>query len=146
MRTGITNKGVRTYISYATNAVAHPVRSTILKALQKSERTAAELESLTHESRYNLYYHLNKLEKADLIESKMRDNKTKIFRLKSANHPKVAVVLISMDDIKSKPKEFDTLIDSLSKMEGQEIPSVKDIVKAEICLYYEKSDEACNNT
>jgi len=137
----ITNKGARTYISHATKAAAHPVRSTILKSLQESEKATSELETLTNESRYNLYYHLNELEKADLIEWKMRDNKTKIYRLKSAERPKVAVVLLDSDDIKSKPEEFNAVIDAISAMEGQGIPARKDIVKAEICLYYEKSDE-----
>ena len=140
-RPEITNKGARTYINYATKAAAHPVRSTILKSLQESEKATAELETLTNESRYNLYYHLNELEKADLIEWKMRDNKTKIYRLKSVDRPKVAVVLIDDDDIKRKPKEFDAVIDALSAMEGQEIPSRKDIVKAEICFYYAEGKE-----
>lgn len=138
-RPEITNKGARTYISHATKAAAHPVRWTILKALQQSEKETVELESLTNESRYNLYYHLNELEKADLIEWKMRDNKTKIYRLKAAERPKVAVILLDSEDIQGKPKEFDALIDALSAMEGQEIQLRKDIVKAEICLYYEKS-------
>jgi DNA-binding transcriptional ArsR family regulator len=137
----ITNKGARTYINYATKAAAHPVRSTILKALQESEKETVELESLTSESRYNLYYHLNELEKADLIEWKMKDNKTKIYRLKSVDRPKVAVVLINADEIENKQKEFDALIESISNMEGQEIPFKKDIVKAEICLYYAKGEE-----
>jgi len=140
-RPEITNKGARTYISHATKAAAHPVRSTILKSLQESEKATAELESLTNESRYNLYYHLNELEKADLIEWKMRDNKTKIYRLKSAERPKVAVVLLDSDDIKSKPEEFNAVIDAISAMEGQDIPARKDIVKAEICLYYAKGEE-----
>jgi len=140
-KTEITNKGARTYISHATKAAAHPVRSTILKSLQESEKATAELESLTNESRYNLYYHLNELEKADLIEWKMRDNKTKIYRLKSAERPKVAVVLLDSDDIKSKPEEFNAVIDAISAMEGQDIPARKDIVKAEICLYYAKGEE-----
>ncbi len=135
-RPEITNKGARTYISHATKAAAHPVRSTILKSLQESEKATAELETLTNESRYNLYYHLNELEKADLIEWKMRDNKTKIYRLKSAERPKVAVILRDSEDIRGKPKEFDAVIDALSAMEVQEIPSKKDIVKAEVCLYY----------
>jgi len=112
-RPEITNKGARTYISHATKAAAHPVRSTILKALQESEKETVELESLTSESRYNLYYHLNELEKADLIEWKMKDNKTKIYRLKSVDRPKVAVVLINADEIKNKQREFDALIEAL---------------------------------
>lgn len=135
-RSEITNKGARTYISHVTRAATHPVRSTILKALQESEKATAELETLTNESRYNLYYHLNELEKADLIEWKMRDNKTKIYRLKSLDRPKVAVVLIDYDDIRKKPREFNAVIDALSTMEVLEIPNKKNIVKVEICIYY----------
>jgi DNA-binding transcriptional ArsR family regulator len=140
-KTEITNKGARTYISYATKAAAHPVRSTILKALQESEKATAELESLTSESRYNLYYHLNELEKAGLIEWRMRDNKTKIYHLKAVTRPKVAVILLGKEEIRSKQKEFDSLVDAISKAGGQEIPSRKDIVKAEICLYYNESEQ-----
>lgn len=71
----------------------------------------------------------------------MKDNKTKIYRLKSVDRPKVAVVLINADEIKNKQREFDALIEALWNMEGQEIPSRKDIVKAEICLYYAKGEE-----
>jgi DNA-binding transcriptional ArsR family regulator len=137
----ITNKGARTYINYATKAAAHPVRSTILKALQESEKETVELESLTSESRYNLYYHLNALEKAGLIEWKMKDNKTKIYQVKSVEHPEVAVILINHEEIKGKRKEFDFLINALSNMEGQEIPFKESIVGAEICLYYAKGEE-----
>lgn len=140
-RPEISNKGARTYINYATKAAAHPVRSTIIKALQQSEKETVELESLTSESRYNLYYHLNALEKAGLIESKMRDNKTKIYRLRSVTHPEVAVILLNCDEIRRKPQDFDALIDALSALEGQEIPYRDKIVKAEICLYYSWTDE-----
>jgi len=140
-RPEISNKGARTYINYATKAAAHPVRSTILKALQQSEKEIVELESLTSESRYNLYYHLNALEKAGLIEWKMRDNKTKIYQLKSVEHPEVAVILLNCDEIRRKPQDFDALIDALSALEGQEIPYRDKIVKAEICLYYSWTDE-----
>ena len=137
----ITNKGARTYINYATKVALHPVRSTILKALQGSEKSTSEMESLTNESRYNLYYHLNALEKAGLIDWKMKDNKTKSYSLKSQDTPKVAAIFLNNDEIKSKQKEFNALIDALSQMEGQKIPSKKDIVKAEICLYYASTED-----
>jgi len=43
----------------------------------------------------------------------MKDNKTKIYRLKSVDRPKVAVVLINADEIKNKQREFDALIEAL---------------------------------
>jgi DNA-binding transcriptional ArsR family regulator len=140
-KTLITNKGARTYINYATKVALHPVRATILKVLHESEKSTSEMESLTNESRYNLYYHLNELERAGLIDWKMKDSKTKIYRLKSQDHPKVITIMLNNDEIKSNQKEFDALIDTLSQMEGRQIPSRKDIMKAEIFIYYVSNEE-----
>lgn len=131
----------RKYIEDAFKAAAHPVRGKILKALQESDKTIAELERLTGENRYNLYFHLSKLEKEHLIGWKMQDNKTKIFHRRSVAKPDVAVVLLNRDEMRRKPQAFDALVDALSALEGQEIPYRDKIVKAEICLYYSWIDE-----
>jgi hypothetical protein len=128
----------RQYIEDAIKAAAHPVRATIIKALHESEKATTDLESLTGESRHNLYYHLSALEKENIIEWKMRDNK-KIYNIPT--RPILAVVLLPSDKIKEKPKDFDILIDALSALDGQEIPYRDKIVKAEICLNYSWADE-----
>jgi hypothetical protein len=136
-----TVKEKRGYIDEALKTAAHPVRGTILKALRDSDKTIAELEPLTGENRYNLYFHLSKLEKQHLIEWKMQDNKTKIYHLRSVTHPEVAVVPLNCDEIRRKPQDFDALIDAISALDGQEVPYRDKIVKAEICLYYSWADE-----
>ena len=132
-------KPMRSYIKTATKAATHPVRSSILKSLKDSPKSTVDLEAITGEARYNLYHHLNSLEDVGLIEWEMKDNKTKIYTLKAPNRPEVAVLIFDENDIKRKPKEFRAMIDTMSAMEGNEIPHGQKIIKAEICLYYEWS-------
>jgi hypothetical protein len=134
---GISPKPMRSYIQTATKAATHPVRSSILKSLKESPKSTFELEDVTGEARYNLYHHLNFLENVGLIDWKFKDNKTKIYSLGKPERPQVAVVVFDEADIKSKPKKFDVLIDSMSSMEGNKIPHKKKIEKVEICLYFE---------
>jgi len=132
----IKQKPMRSYIQTATKAATHPVRSSILKSLKGSVKSTVELEEITGEARYNLYHHLNLLEDVDLVEWKLKDNKTKMYSLKKPRRPQVAVQIFDEGDIKRKPEEFKDFINTLSKMEGQEIPHKNKIIKAEICLYF----------
>lgn len=137
-RTGsVGPKPMRAYIQTATKAATHPVRSLILKSLKESPKGTSELEGVTGEARYNLYHHLNFLEDAGLVSWRLKDNKTKSYSLLEPKHPQVAVLVFDEDDIKSKPTEFKALIDSMSTMEGKEIPNKNKIIKAELCLHYE---------
>jgi DUF438 domain-containing protein len=133
---GIKQKPMRSYIKTATKAATHPVRSSILKSLKNSAKSTVELEEITGEARYNLYHHLNLLEDVDLVEWKLKDNKTKMYSLKKPSRPQAAVLIFDEDDIKEKLAEFQNFINALIKMEGQEIPHKNKIIKAEICLYF----------
>ena len=129
-------KPMRSYIKTATKAATHPVRSSILKSLKDSAKTTVELEEITGEARYNLYHHLNLLEDINLVEWKLKDNKTKMYSLKKPRRPQAAVLIFDEGDIKEKLAEFQNFINALIKMEGQEIPHKNKIIKAEICLYF----------
>jgi len=130
-------KPMRSYIQTATKAATHPIRSLILRSLKESPKGTVELERVTGEARYNLYHHLNFLEDAGLISWQLKDNKSKIYSLLDTKNPQAAVLVFDDEDIKSKPKEFLALIDSMSDLEGKEIPNKTKVSKIEICLYYE---------
>ncbi|NQV16465.1 winged helix-turn-helix transcriptional regulator, partial [bacterium] len=130
-------KPMRAYIQTATKAATHPVRSAILKSLKESPKGTIELEKITGEARYNLYHHLGFLEEAGLVRWKLKDSKTKIYSLKKPKRPKAAVLVFDKDDIKDNPEEFHAMIDSISAIEGKNIPYRGKIAKLEICLYYD---------
>ena len=127
----------RKYIDEAAKAAAHPVRAQILKALKEGSKTAMELESVTGEPRYNLYYHLTALESVSLVKSIPVDKKTKLYELNVPGKPEVAVLLFSEEEILSQPKAFAALLAAAGKMEGTAIPHRERIVRAEICFYYD---------
>ena len=85
------NKPSRSYLNPTTKAVAHPVRSQILRALKEGDLSTVELEKITGETRYNLYHHLSALEQVGLIDWTMRDNKTKLYQLRTPETPDVTV-------------------------------------------------------
>jgi hypothetical protein len=135
----------REYIRKVTKAATHPERSRILRLLQDSPKLTADLLqelSIPEEEKHKLYHHLNVLIKADLIDWKFKDKedkKTKIYALKEHKRPLAAVVIFDEEDIKSKRKEFEAMIDLMSAMEGKEIPFKRRIARAEICLYFKES-------
>jgi len=127
----------RSYIRSATKAATHPVRSQILKALKEGDKSTVDLEQATHETRYNLYHHLNALEQVGLVNWTMRDNKTKLYHASTPNTPEAAVIILSADDISANMGQFQNLISSLGALEGEPIPHPEKIKSAEICLYYD---------
>jgi hypothetical protein len=136
-------KTPRSYIRAATKAATHPFRASILKSLKEGDKSTVELEQVTGEARYNLYHHLNALEQVGLVGWTMKDNKTKLYHLKTPKAPEVAVIILSEDDVKGKREKFRKVIDALSEVEGEAIPNPEKITSAEICLYYtwEASDK-----
>jgi len=130
-------KVMRSYIASATKAAIHPVRAQLLKALKGGEKSTVDLEQLTGEARYNLYHHLNALEEVGLVGWTMRDNKTKLYSLKTPEAPRAAVVVLDHKDIEQNRRRFDRVMDLLSDIEGEKIPNRENVVRAEICLYYE---------
>jgi DNA-binding transcriptional ArsR family regulator len=130
------DKSPRSYIHSATKAAIHPVRSKILKSLKEGDKSTTELEKLTHESRYNLYHHLNALENVGLVNWSMLDNKTKLFHLNKPEAPEAAVIILNEQDIREKANAFAKVLDALNELEGEKIPNPGQITSAEICLYY----------
>ena len=129
-------KTPRSYIRAATKAATHPFRASILKSLKEGDKSTVELEQVTGEARYNLYHHLNALEQVGLVGWTMKDNKTKLYHLKTPNAPEVAVIILSEDDVKGKKEKFRKVIDALGEVEGEAIRNAGKITSAEICLYY----------
>jgi len=132
------NKPSRFYISPTTKAVAHPVRSHILKALKEGEKPTVELEHITGETRYNLYHHLNALEQVGLVGWTMRDNKTKLYRLQTPETPEVTVTILTEDEIKANREKVKILVEALAELAGEPILNADKITGAEVCLYYKR--------
>ena len=135
----ISREPTRSYIESATKAAIHPVRSKILKALKEGEKSTLDLEEITGQARYNLYHHLNELERVGLIGWKIEDSRIKRYFLKTPENPVAAVVVLDENDIRKKRKDFNELVDLLSDIGGEEIPHPDRIARAEICFYYEPS-------
>lgn len=135
------DKTSRSYIKATTKAVAHPVRSQILKALKEGEKPTVDLENVTGETRYNLYHHLNALEQVGLVGWTMRDNKTKLYRLQTPETPEVTVTVLTEDEIKASKEKFRSMIQTLGEVAGEPVLNADRITGAEICLYYTWGDK-----
>jgi hypothetical protein len=132
------SKSSRSYIRLETKAATHPVRAQILKALKAGDKSTVELEAVTGEARYNLYHHLNALEEAGFVGWKMRDNKTKLYCLKTPSKPEASVLVFDKEDIKSHEKHFKLLLNAVAKIGGEDIQDVDEITDAEICFHYSR--------
>ena len=132
------SKPERSYIKPATKVAIHPIRSQILKVLKEGDKSTVELESITGEARYNLYHHLNALEREDFISWKMRDNKTKLYQLKNPKKPESDVIVLDEHDIEGNQEKFSIIMSALAEIRGEKIPDVNKIKDAEICLYYSR--------
>jgi len=130
------DKPSRFYISPTTKAVAHPVRSHILKALKEGDKPTVELENITGETRYNLYHHLNALEQVGLVGWTMRNNKAKLYHLRTPETPEVTVTILTEDEVKANREKLKVLVKALGEIAGEPILNADKIAGAEICLYY----------
>jgi DNA-binding transcriptional ArsR family regulator len=126
----------RKYIENTIKIAAHPIRALILKTLKEKSMTANELEEITKESRFNIYYHLSELEKTGLVCAIPVDKKTKRYELNTPRKPETAVLIFTEEEISSRSKEFSALLNAAEKMEKAEIPHRDRIVRAEISFYY----------
>ena len=63
------DRNLKQYLSKALTVASHPVRREILKQLRKGESlSSTEFTEILNIVRYNLYHHLEILEKYNLIE------------------------------------------------------------------------------
>jgi len=133
------------YIDDVLIAIAHPVRTKILKALKESPKTTSELIKITGVSdRRHLYYHLDELSGSNkkknktpvkLIKAEKINKKTNLYSLLPLKTYK-AILVLDSEDIEKKPKEFSEFIRAMSDMEGEKIPNVKGIARVEIVIHY----------
>ncbi len=135
------NKPSRSYLNPTTKAVAHPVRSQILRALKEGDLSTVELEKITGETRYNLYHHLSALEQVGLIDWTMRDNKTKLYQLRTPETPDVTVTILSEEEVKAHREKLKLLVAALEEISGEPILNADKITVAEVCLYYKWQDK-----
>lgn len=138
MKKRSSQKSSRSYIPPATKAATHPVRAQILKTLKDGDKSTVELEAVTGEARYNLYHHLNELEKAGFISWTMKDSKTKLFHLRTRKKPKEEFIILDEKDIREKPEEVKVLMQALSKIQRLDSVELDSLSDVEICLHFSR--------
>ena len=128
----------RTLLSSAVSATTHPTRELILRKLKEHPCSTLELESVTGESRYNLYHHLAVLVDAQLITAELaEDRKTKRYKLFSPSKPELSLLILD----EHEAKEADTLKGLLEYLDSENIPHADDICRAKMIFYYPWSQE-----
>ena len=128
----------RTLLSSAVSATTHPTRELILRELRERPCSTLELESVTGESRYNLYHHLSVLEDAQLIIAALDDDrKTKRYELFRPTKPELSLLILDENDA----EEAKTLKRVLKHLDSENIPHLDEICRAKMIFYYSWSRE-----
>jgi len=128
----------RTLLSSAVSATTHPTRELILRELRERPCSTLELESVTGESRYNLYHHLSVLEDAQLITAALHDDrKTKRYELFRPTKPELSLLILDENDA----EEAKTLKRILRHLDSENIPHLDEICRAKMIFYYSWSRE-----
>lgn len=93
------------------SSVSHPTRQGILDALREEEQTTLQLEEKLEENRYNLYHHLEVLEKQGIIEKQtQKDSKMKVYKLRKGSSP----IVLALDNLpQHKHLTFKNLLNKL---------------------------------
>ena len=131
----------RQKLNRAVKALAHPVRTEIVKQLKRIPvMTPVELaEQIDGQDRYNIIHHLKVLRDAGIVgaeESNGRAVRYKLLEVKDPAMAREAVLIFDEKDIKTRAAEFRELIDTMSDMEGEEIPKKNKISRVEIVIHY----------
>ena len=134
------DKGRRSYASTAMRATAHPTRETILRALQEKPLSTVELESITKESRYNLYHHLATLEQLGLVGHRIGEGRTKEFFLLQARKPDVAYLLLDAK-VPEEREMLQEILEVLDRHIPGKITSISKIHRGKLLFFYPWSGE-----
>jgi len=120
-----TKQGQRIYATPQSTLINHPTRLKILESLSAEKvKTTRQLESITKENRFNLYYHLNLLEVEGLL-SVSTQNREKQYRLNDQNLKNEILnfrLQIPKDPIKRKL--FLTTLEELIHISSKTIPRI----------------------
>ena len=133
------NKGARIYVESALSAASHPIRRKILKLLKKDPQSTLDLEKETNENRYNLYHHLDVLEKSGLIriDKKKSEGKLKFYKMNYVKKPDMAAFSFDEDEINDKSELCQKLYNVIEELEDYDLPDTKKISKIEVYLKYD---------
>jgi len=95
-----------------------------LKELKNKSQTTLDLEESLNESRYNLYHHLEVLEKQGIIQQE-KEGKLKKYKLRKGVTP----IILEIDRLKPENyEEFRFLLNKILKLwSEEEIKNIKDI-------------------
>ncbi|MHA2358143.1 MAG: ArsR/SmtB family transcription factor [Candidatus Heimdallarchaeaceae archaeon] len=106
------------------SSVSHPTRQAILNELKNKQQTTLDLEQSLDESRYNLYHHLEVLEKQGIIEQK-KEGKLKVYNLRKG----VVPIVLEINKLpKEKYDDFKNLMNELLALwDEEEIKNAKEI-------------------
>ena len=134
---------VKQYLSGSLKAASHPVRRKILKQLRNGNSlSSTELTDILNIDRYNLYHHLNILEKYSLIQ---KDNEKSVgkkifYKMYMPKNPLMAAFSFNKQEIKENKNLIEKLLDTLVDIENFEIPNRNKISMIEINISYNNKE------
>ena len=138
------NRTIKQYLSKALTVASHPTRREILKQFRNGKSlSAAELTDILNVDRYNLYHHLEILEKYSLIE---KDNDLSIgkkiyYKMHIEEKPLMAAFSFNKEEIKENNKSIEKILDIVSEIENFKIPNRNKISMIEINVSYDYNEE-----
>ncbi len=120
-----TQQGQRIYATPQSTLINHPTRLKILESLSPEKaKTTRQLESITKENRFNLYYHLNLLEVEGLL-SVSTQNREKQYTLNEQNlKTKILNLRLQIPQDPIKRKLFLTALEELITRASKTVPII----------------------
>ena len=138
------DRNLKQYLSKALTVASHPVRREILKQLRKGESlSSTEFTEILNIVRYNLYHHLEILEKYNLIEKdEERSIGKKIYyKTHIEKNPVMVAFNYNKQEIKENKKLIEQILDTIVEIENFDIPNRNKISMIEINISYDNSKE-----
>ena len=125
------------YVDTALKAASHPIRRNILKLVKQGSYTTTELEEKTNVKRYDLYYHLDMLVKAKLINKIEVPKGKTYYELNFLENPVMIAFNFDKNEINENSELCEGLFDTIEKIEDYNLPDTKKITKIEVYLTYD---------
>ena len=129
------------YVDTALKAASHPIRRNILKLVKQGSYTTTELEEKTNVKRYDLYYHLDMLVKAKLINKIEVPKGKTYYELNILEKPVMIAFNFDKNEIKDNSELCEGLFDTIEKIEDYNLPNTKKISKIEVYFTYDWEGE-----
>ena len=133
---------LREHLTKATKVALHPLRRKILKFLKGDSSLSTvdliEKLNLNKDDRYNLYHHLNILEKFMLIKKdKLKTSGKLIFyKMNNVKNPIIMAYSFDSNEIKDNKDKIYKILDKLGEIENHKIKNRNKIKTIEINISF----------